>query len=115
MEILGEVSERIQSSFEAHVAAIGNPKASNQRIIVSGGYYTYAAMIGILQKYNDQGEEYAVGPDDSAEWCKEANENGGIDSTKAKDLLGLKFRSFKDAVVDTARQLKEMIKTECQA
>ncbi|KAJ8103048.1 hypothetical protein POJ06DRAFT_181624, partial [Lipomyces tetrasporus] len=40
----------VRDLAEAHVAAIGNPKASNQRIIVSGGYYTYAAMIGILQK-----------------------------------------------------------------
>ncbi|KAK9364388.1 hypothetical protein V1509DRAFT_650661 [Lipomyces kononenkoae] len=87
----------------AHVAALGNPKAENQRIIVSGGLYTYAALIGVMQKYRAQGEAYSVGPDDSDDWCMEANENGGIDSSKAKEILGIFFRPFKDTIVDTVR------------
>ncbi|KAK7204026.1 hypothetical protein BZA70DRAFT_281318 [Myxozyma melibiosi] len=93
----------------AHVAALGNPKAENQRIIVSPGYFSYSSLIEIIKKYQAEGEAYAKGPDDSDELLKRERAIGGANLAKVKEVFpDLKFHSYKDTVVDTLRQLKEL-------
>lgn len=89
----------------AHVRALENPRARNQRILVTAGRYTYAQICGLIRASPRLPDaiksRIPVGP---------ASEIPGphvydVDHSKSRDILNLAYRELEESVVEAARQL----------
>jgi nucleoside-diphosphate-sugar epimerase len=91
----------------AHVTAIEVPDAAGKRFFATSGYFTNKEIVEIIRKnfpeYRDQLPAESVkggeGPD------------GGfakVDNSRIQKVLGIKFTSFEDSMVDLVRSLKKI-------
>ncbi|KAI9661063.1 MAG: methylglyoxal reductase (NADPH-dependent) gre2 [Bathelium mastoideum] len=88
-----------------HVKAIEVPSAANKRFFITAGYFSNKLMGEVLRKHF---------PEYASQLPSEATPGGDfpaegifkIDNTRAKELLGVEFRSFETSIVDTAKSLK---------
>lgn len=93
----------------AMIAAINNLKAFDERIIIAGSYVSFRSIIKTCKRFKEEGECYASGPDDSDELLKKEIETGGVDLTKMRKVFpGFTFRSYKDTIIDTIRQINQL-------
>ena len=94
----------------AHVKAVEVPAAAGKRFFVTAGYFSNKEIAEILREaFPDLAVKIPVGealkPGDFPE--------GGLykyDNSKAKDLLGIEFRTLKDCIVETAKSLQAVEK-----
>ena len=89
----------------SHVKAIESPKAANKRFFITADYFSNKRMAEVLRKHfpeyaSQLPTESTPGGDFPAEGIFK------IDNSRAKELLGVEFRSFEDSIVDTAKSLK---------
>lgn len=84
----------------AHVRAIEVPEAGAQRFFVTAGHYTNKDVVDIIR------DAYPEIKDRLPEATSDLPEDVyGYDNSKSRQVLGLEYRSLKEAVVDTAKSL----------
>ncbi|KAL9096647.1 MAG: hypothetical protein Q9165_001134 [Trypethelium subeluteriae] len=89
----------------SHVKAIEVPSAANKRFFVTAGYFTNKQIGEVLRKHFPEFASQL--PADSTPGGDFPSEGVyKIDNSRAKDLLGVQFRSLEDSIVDTAKSLK---------
>jgi nucleoside-diphosphate-sugar epimerase len=94
----------VRDVADAHVLALEKDGAQGKRFFVVGGYYSNADIARIIR---DGFPEYQDGlPGDLGE---EKADDGrrGFDVSRSKDVLGLKYRPLKGAIVDLVKSLKD--------
>ena len=86
----------------AHVRAIEVPEAAGKRFFITAGYMSNGEIAQIIK---DNFPEYAdkLPEDTESDMPKDVF---GIDNGRATKVLGIKFRSLKDSVVDTVKSLQ---------
>jgi nucleoside-diphosphate-sugar epimerase len=93
----------VRDVADAHVLAMEKESAENKRFFVTAGYYSNAEIAGIVKdefpEYKDKlpTELKVDRPDDVYKF----------DNSRSKEVLGLKYRPLKEAVVDLVKSLKE--------
>jgi len=96
----------------AHVEALLRPEVSNQRFIVaSPETYTYQREADILREEFDWAREEVTKGDEGApipDSCE-------VDGETASKALGFQYRSFKECVLDSIKQFKEIQRAEGSA
>ena len=90
----------------AHVKAIEIPEAANKRFFVTAGHYSNQEIAKCIREsfpeYREAVPEGVPGGGDPPEG------SFGYDNGKAREVLGVEFRSLKESIVDTVRSLKEV-------
>ncbi|KAL4927618.1 mitochondrial 37S ribosomal protein bS1m [Aspergillus undulatus] len=86
----------------AHIRAIEVPDAGAKRYFVTAGYYTNKDILDIIRDaYPELGDR--LPPKDSpSDLPKDVY---GFDNSRSVQLLGIKYRSMKESVVDTVKTL----------
>lgn len=93
----------------AHVEALLRPEASNLRFVVaSPERFTYQRAADILREEFTWAKEGVKKGDEGAPIPDRANVDGGIAATR----LGIRYRSFKECVLETGAQLKGLQEKE---
>jgi nucleoside-diphosphate-sugar epimerase len=99
----------VRDVAEAHVAAFEKPEAENKRFFTLKGYFSNKEIIEIIKKnfpeYKDITTESTPGGD-YPEGGKEAIYK--YDNKRSIDVLGLKYKTLEECIVDTIKSFKEM-------
>ena len=99
----------VRDVAEAHLQAYQKDGATSQRFLVIGGSYSYQMICDILRmefpEIRDRVPEGEPGSGLGADVYK-------VDCSKAKKVLGLRFRSLEECIVDTGRSLLDVEKAE---
>lgn len=97
----------VRDVAEAHVAAFEKPEAGGKRFFLVGGTFTNQTIADTVVKnfpeYKDNVPEKREPNDGYPE--------GGyysFDNTRSKEVLGIKYRSFEESIVDLVKSLKEL-------
>jgi nucleoside-diphosphate-sugar epimerase len=103
----------VRDVAQAHLRAYQTEEAANQRFFVTGGNYSYQVVCDILRKrlpeIQDRVPERTPDSGLVAEACK-------VDNSKTKRVLAMpRFRSLDESIVDTARSLLEVERSEKSA
>jgi len=90
----------------AHVKAMELPKAANKRFFVTAGHFSHREIVEAISKNfpdlrKELPSEFKKGVDDYPE-----GEFYGYDNSRSKEILGLKFRTLEECVVDTVKSLQ---------
>lgn len=116
----------VRDAALAHVLAAETEEAANKRFFITAGYFSNRQIVDII--HQNFPEYHSVLPSESAkgggESCAEhvgmgvlsSNSlpdlpGGGvfkINNKRSIDILGLKYRSFDDCIVDTIRSFKSV-------
>jgi nucleoside-diphosphate-sugar epimerase len=91
----------VRDLAEAHVKALEIKEAGAQRFLVSGGAEFYEDGLGELRK---RGEKQLAGEGPKAV----ISERFTLDTTKAREVLGLNFHTIEQTITDTWDRLKEL-------
>ncbi len=91
----------------AHVSAVELPAAANKRFFITAGYFSNKEIVEIIRKrfpeyHNALPTPETKGGDYPA---------GGVykfDNSRAVKVLGLKFRTLEESIVDTVISLKKV-------
>lgn len=89
----------------AHVKAMELLEAQGKRFFVTAGYFSNKEIAEIIRKNFPEFEKELPGKDVKGGDYPE----GGIykfDNSRTKDVLGIKFRSLEESIVDTVKSLK---------
>lgn len=99
----------VRDVAEAHVAAFEKPEAANKRFFTLAGYFSNKEICEIIKKnfpqYKDLPGESATGGD-----YPEGGKDGIYKFTneRTKKVLGLKYRSFEESIVDSIKSFQEV-------
>lgn len=94
----------------AHVAAMEKPDAANKRFFTLAGYFSNREIINIIRKHfphfeknlpsgSTPGGDYPEGGT-KALW--------GFDNKRSIDVLGMKYRSLEECIVDAVKSFQEV-------
>jgi nucleoside-diphosphate-sugar epimerase len=89
----------------AHIKAIELPEAAGKRFFVTAGYFSNRELAEIIRKNFPEYEKELPSKDVKGGDYPE----GGIykfDNSRTTEVLGIKFRSLEESVVDTVKSLK---------
>lgn len=86
----------------AHVRAIEVQEAGGQRFFVTAGYFSNKYLVDIVRESHPELES-KLPPNDSPNDLPE--DIYQIDNTRSQEVLGLKYRTLKEAVSDTVDSL----------
>ncbi|KAL4914696.1 NAD(P)-binding protein [Aspergillus aurantiobrunneus] len=88
----------------AHVRAIEVAEAGAQRFFVTAGLYTNKDIVDIIRDAYPELEDRLPPKDAASDLPKDVY---GYDNSKSTQVLGLKYHSLKESVVDTVKTLLE--------
>jgi nucleoside-diphosphate-sugar epimerase len=92
----------VRDVADAHVFAIEKPEAAGKRFFCTEGYYSNAEIAQIIKdefpEYNDKLPEKLEND--------RPKDVYGYDNSRSKEVLGLKYRPLKGAIVDLVKSLK---------
>ncbi|MCJ1306628.1 methylglyoxal reductase (NADPH-dependent) gre2 [Agyrium rufum] len=89
----------------AHVRAATLPDAAGKRFFVTAGYFSNAEIADIIREaYPDLAEGIPTG--DALKDGKKPTEIYSYDNSQTTKVLGLKFTSLKDSIIDTVKSLQ---------
>ncbi|KAF1983211.1 flavonol reductase [Aulographum hederae CBS 113979] len=102
----------VRDLADAHLRAFETPEAANQRFLVTGGNYSYQKVCDVLNALPGLGEgKVPVGkPGTTPE-----GEVYKYDTSRAKEVLGMRFRGLEECVMDTAESLLGLEKAMAMA
>ena len=86
----------------AHVKAVEVPEAAGKRFFCTGGYMDNSKIAKVIK---DNFPEYASGLPDKLE-SDMPKDIFAIDNSRSMEVLGLQYRPFDDAIVDTVKSLQ---------
>ncbi|KAM0156956.1 hypothetical protein ACHAPG_005040 [Botrytis cinerea] len=87
----------------AHVNALEIPEAAGKRFLLNGGYVTNADYVAIAKTIPILKDKLPQTVE------KEEITDAEVDTTPAKEILGIKFKSLKESVTDTITSLQRFI------
>lgn len=87
----------------AHVRAMEVPEAGGKRFFVTAGKYSNKQVEDAIRETHPEIKGLAGDAVDDLDRCVY-----GYDNSRAREVLGIKFRSLKDSVGDTATSLLEL-------
>ncbi|KAJ9609731.1 Glycine-rich RNA-binding protein 2, mitochondrial [Cladophialophora chaetospira] len=88
----------------AHVKALEVPEAGGKRFFITAGHYSNADIADIIKKdFPDLADKLP-----SELKSDKPADVYGIDNSRSKEVLGLKYRELKDTVDDTVKSLLEV-------
>jgi nucleoside-diphosphate-sugar epimerase len=93
----------------AHVKAIELPKAADKRFFITAGYFTNREIAGIIRKNFPELHDQLPAEDVKGGGYPEA----GLykyDNSRTVEVLGIKFRSLEQSIVDTTKSLLPLLK-----
>jgi nucleoside-diphosphate-sugar epimerase len=96
----------VRDVAQAHVEAMERSEAGSKRFFVVAGYYSNRELLAIIRKNFPEYKEQLPAEDATGGDYPPAPGIFKIDNSRSKDVLGLKYRSLEEAVVDTVRSLK---------
>ncbi|KAI8293105.1 Ketoreductase azaE [Colletotrichum sp. SAR 10_98] len=85
----------------AHVMAMEKEEAGNQRFFITGGYCSNRQIIDIIRK--NFPEYKSALPSKCTKGGELPNKVYKVNNQRSIDVLGIKYRSFEECVVDTVR------------
>lgn len=91
----------------AHVKAIEIPEAANKRFFITAGYFTNKEVSEIIRKNFPEYEKELPGKDVKGGDYPE----GGLykyDNSRTVEVLGIKFRTLEESIVDLVKSLKSV-------
>ncbi|KAI9371335.1 hypothetical protein BJX61DRAFT_511798 [Aspergillus egyptiacus] len=88
----------------AHIRAIEVPEAGAQRFFVTAGLYANKDIVDIIRDAYPELDDRLPPKDAASDLPKDVY---GYDNKKSIQVLGLKYRSLKESVVDTVKTLLE--------
>lgn len=91
----------------AHVRAIEEPSAAGKRFLVTAGHYNNRQIVEAIRKNFPEYADVLPGVDVKG---GDFPEEGvyGYDNSRAAELIGGKFRTIEESVVDTVKSLKNV-------
>lgn len=89
----------------AHVRAIEVPEAAGKRFFVTAGYYSNKDIVEIIRENFHELDGKLVSKDSKSDMPEKIFK---IDNSRSKEVLGLKYRSLKECIVDTVKSLQEV-------
>lgn len=99
----------VREVAQAHIAAAEKPEAAGKRFLLIAGVYTVAEIATII------GKEFPAIRDKLP--SGKALESGAavigsytFDNSQARDVLGIKFRTLRESIVDTVNSLQALEK-----
>ena len=96
----------VRDAALAHVKAIETPAAANKRFFVAGGHFSNQEIANSIRdnfpEYRNVLPESALAGGDPPERAYE------YDNSRTREMLGIKFRSLEESIVDTVKSLKEV-------
>ena len=92
----------VRDVADAHVLAIEKPDAANKRFFCTQGYFSNAEIAQIIK---DEFPEYKDKLPEKLE-SDRPKDVYGFDNSRSKEVLGLKYRPLKGAIVDLVNSLK---------
>ncbi|KAH7014739.1 NADPH-dependent methylglyoxal reductase-like protein GRE2 [Ilyonectria destructans] len=97
----------VRDAALAHVLAAETVEAANKRFLVTAGYFSNRKVVDIIRQ--NFTEYHSVLPPESAKGG-DLPEGGvfKINNKRSIDILGLKYRSFEDCIVDTIRSFRSV-------
>jgi nucleoside-diphosphate-sugar epimerase len=85
----------------AHMRAIEVPEAGGKRFFITAGYYSNKRIVDTIRETHPEiAPRLPQNPDD--DFAKDVYE---YDNSRARELLGIEFRSLRDCISDTAASL----------
>lgn len=91
----------------AHVKAIEIPEAANKRFFITAGYFCNKQIADIIRKNFPEYEKELPAPDvKGGDFPKEGLYK--YDNSRTVNVLGIKFRSFEESIVDLVKSLKDV-------
>ena len=99
----------VRDIADAHVLAMEKPAAAGKRFFVTAGYYSNKEIADIVAK--DFPELKSKIPTGDALKPGDYPENGveslyKYDNSRVKEVLGVKFRTLEESIVDTVKSLQ---------
>ena len=93
----------------AHRLAYEKPEAANQRFLIANGQYSYQIFVDLIkEKFPELASKTPAQPNA----VNDAFPDGvyKIDNSKAKNVLGIKFRPIEETIVDSVKYLQALEK-----
>ncbi|KAJ5108316.1 Ketoreductase azaE [Penicillium angulare] len=88
----------------AHVRAIEVPEAGNSRYLITAGHYSNRQIVEAIRKtHPDLLPSLPINPVDDF-----PPDVYGYDNSKARDILGIKFRTLEESISDTVESFKQI-------
>ncbi|KAL3444017.1 hypothetical protein BJX65DRAFT_320317 [Aspergillus insuetus] len=94
----------VRDVAQAHVRAIEVPEAGGQRFFVTAGLYANKDIVDIVRDAYPKLEDRLPPKTDARDVPEDVY---GYDNSKSTRVLGIKYRSLKESVVDTVKTLLE--------
>lgn len=93
----------VRDLAQAHVLAMEKEEAANKRFFITAGYFTNKGILEVVAK----GQPDVLTKDTKTK-PGDFPEEGiyGFDNSRSKEVLGLKYRPFDQAIKDTVESLK---------
>lgn len=104
---MGKYADLLLSLALAHVKAIEVPEAAGKRFFVTTGYFSNKEIADIIRKNFPEYEKELPGKDTPGGDYP----TDGIykyDNSQSVKVLGLKFRTLEESIVDTVKSFKEV-------
>jgi len=99
----------VRDVAEAHIAAAEKPEAAGKRFLVIAGTFTNAKIAEIIaQEFPAIKEKLPSGK--ALEQGSTIEGDCIFDNSRAKGVLGIKFRTLKESIVDTVKSLQALEK-----
>lgn len=98
----------VRDVAEAHVAAAEKEEAANKRFFTLAGYFSNKEIAEIVKKHFPQYKGLPDASTPGGDYPEGGLEKAyfGFDNKRSIDVLGLKYRSFEDCIVDTVKSFQ---------
>lgn len=98
----------VREVAEAHVAAMEKEEAANKRFFIVAGHFSNKEIGQIVKKNFPQFKDLPEDSTPGGDYPEGGVEKGyhGFNNKRSIDVLGLKYRSFEDSIVDTVNSFK---------
>lgn len=93
---------------QAHVAAFEKPDAANKRFFTTAGYFTNKDIANIIKQHFSQYKDLPSESTPGGDYPEGGIEKGlyKYNNKRSIDILGLKYKSFEDSIVDTIKSFQ---------
>jgi nucleoside-diphosphate-sugar epimerase len=97
----------VRDVAEAHVAAAERDDAANKRFFTLAGHFSNKEMAQIIKKHFPQFEDLPSESTPGGDYPEGGLKNYfGFDNKRSVQVLGLKYKTFEESIVDTVKSFK---------
>lgn len=89
----------------AHVRAMEVPEAGGKRFFLAAGYFSNKKILDVIRKAYPELEEKLPSKNSEDDFPSQIF---AIDHSRSEQILGIEYRSFDAAIIDTVKSLREV-------